>query len=486
MIVFIIWVAQNWSEINGYIRYDKYPIYIDWFRFTFLFVVVGGGAYLFDRLVIPLGIGVLLPSNLFFALFIFLVLPGVVLTSDYGVIGTASFYGYLAAFVFYVAGSAASSVFLKFSPVREINLYQVGIITTYRVTGVTYLLMLGMFSSALIVAYASTDMGLGILQLAFEFMASGDMPAGARQVADERIGVYSALEYRSIFSVMSAYATGLVMPLAVGFILLNGVVRRNALETMLGVMLVVVTLFILISSGSRLRGLFYLLFVFTMLSHVKKVRLSNIAVWGAFIFGLLIVQTIVLGRMVGGGGYLQNLVMSINRVIERVFLVKGYVTQQVFHYIPWVSDYKAGGTYAETLLGLNTNEITFAEEMSHYIYGPAGTAGPQAFAEGYANYGMLGMLIIAMVMGVLIQSITVALVRQKSRDILSLVFQAFVIVLIARTGYGSLFTFKANGMHVLLILWGVVVVLRKVFSICIDSKPGVSRNIKDAGGHNAT
>lgn len=486
VIIILAWFLQNWPEINSYLRYDKYQLFIDWYRFTMLLVVVGGGIYLFHKLVVPLNIGVLLPSNLFLGLFVSLVLPGVVLTSDFDVIGSTSFYGYLAAFVFFITGSVVSNVVLKFSPASEIKGYQVRFVSTYRANGLTYLLVLGMLAAALAVAYSSTDMGFGIFRLAMEFVTTGGMPEGARRVADGRIGVYTGTEYRSVISVVSAYATGLIIPLGVGFILLNGVVRKNGVEKTVGAILVVITLFVLISSGSRLRGLFYLLFIFTLLSQVRAIRLSTVSVWGAFVAMLLIVQTIVLGRMVGGGGYLENLVMSMNRVIERVFLVKGYVTQQVFHYIPWVSDYKVGGIYAETLLGINSTGITFAEEMSHYIYGPAGTAGPQAFAEGYANYGMLGMVIIAMIMGAMIQCITVFLVRQKRRDILNLVFQAFIIVLVARTGYGGLFTFKANGMHVLLILWALIIVVRKMLSVCLDNKSGVSRSAKDAINYHAT
>jgi len=104
LVVASAWAVINWAEINSNIRYDKYPTYIDWYRFSLLLVVVGGGAYLFHRLVIPLGIGILLPSNPFFALFVLLVLAGVLITSNYGVIGGTSCYGCMAAFALYFAG----------------------------------------------------------------------------------------------------------------------------------------------------------------------------------------------------------------------------------------------------------------------------------------------------------------------------------------------------------------------------------------------
>ena len=463
------WTIFNWSEIRGYIRYDKYPIYMDWCRFLTLLIVFSWCAYIFHKFVLPLRSGVLLPANLFLGLFSLLVLPGVLLTSDFEQIGHISFYGYLAALFCFVSGLVIISVLMKFSAKHEIKAYQELGVASYRNVEVTYLIMLCMLVSASIIAYFSTEPGQGVFRLAVEFIRYGDLPEGAREVADKRIGAYSDAGYRSVVSVISAYSTGLLLPLGSAFVLLNGIVRNNHWEKCIGVFLVVTVLFILISSGSRLRGLFFLLFVFTLLSHIKPLRVTSISFWAISIGGLLTIQTIVLGRMVGGGGYLGNLVMSFNRVIERVFLVKGYVTQQVFHYIPDVSDYKGGETYSE-LLGVNADGFTFAEEMSHFIYGPAGTAGPQAFAEGYANFGMVGMILVALVMGMAIQAVTILIVRQQRKDVLKLVFQAFIIVLVARTGYGSLLTFKSNGMHILLILWGVVWLLRKGVNICVNGK----------------
>jgi len=214
--------------------------------------------------------------------------------------------------------------------------------------------------------------------------------------------------------------------------------------------------------------------------------MDAMAAWGAIIVVLLIVQIKVLGRMPDGGGYLGKYVMSINRVIEKVFLVRGCATQQVFHCIPWVGDYKEGGAYTDTLLSIGNSVVAFAEEMSNIIQGPASTAGPQAFLDGYKNYSVRGMMVVALCMRFVIQGNAIYLVRQKRSDILSLVSQELFFVFLARTGYGSLLMFKVNGMHVLLILRGLIVVLRKVSSMCLDRKPAMSYSLKEANSHHAT
>ena len=221
---------------------------------------------------------------------------------------------------------------------------------------------------------------------------------------------------------------------------------------------------LLASSGSRLKTMFFLLFATVAVSHIRPLRVGVLIRWAYIAIFVLVVQTLVLGRMKGTDSMVGNLVMSANRVVERVFMTKGWGSQEVFHYIPQLSPYRHGETMLASLVGRFGNALPFSHEMYAYLHGTvgAGTAGPQSFAEGYVNFGLPGLLAVAFLLGMFIQRATVYFIRAGRRDSLRLVFTAYVVVLLARTGYGGTLTFKTNGIHVLLLLWLAVSLLRNV------------------------
>jgi oligosaccharide repeat unit polymerase len=467
---FLYFLITESTIISQYIRFDKYPIHINVERAFITIIVLLITLYVFHRVIFPLNKLIFLPSNLFLFLFLVLVLPGILLSSDYTIIGITSFYTYIGAFICYIIGSAITSLLMKFDSNPEVIRYQTLPITTYRPGGITYSLMGVILIVSISFTMFHADFRGGIISSILEFIKTGMVPEYARNIADDRLFVYREGSYRTLSVTVNSYITGLLLPLSTSFILASGIVHKNRFEILLGIFLSLITFAALISEGSRLRGMFYILFLIVLISHIRPIKFNTLIYSMSAVFGLLVLQTIALGRMIGGESYFANIIMSINRVIERIILVKGFVTQQVFHYIPWVSDYRMGETYIESLAGTLHKGSTLAEEMSHFIFGPAGTAGPQAFGEAYANYGVIGALIVALVLGFVIQLITILIIRQHSRSLLSLVFSCYLIVLVARTGYGDLFTFKTNGAHVLFIIWIIVIACQKFITTTCGKK----------------
>jgi hypothetical protein len=208
----------------------------------------------------------------------------------------------------------------------------------------------------------------------------------------------------------------------------------------------------MIANGSRLKGLAMLLFLLISYSYVKPISFRLVVDVALGVIWLLIFQTIALGRMLSSSideSFLHIIYMSLNRVVERVFLTKGYVTQKVFEYIPDASNYKEG----ETLI--NNSGVSFAQEMFGFIYGAGvnGTAGPQAFGEIYANFGVFSMLLFAFFLGVAIHMLTKFVTKNLRLDARKIVFLSYFTILITKVGYSDVFSFKSNGMHVLIFLF---------------------------------
>jgi hypothetical protein len=143
-------------------------------------------------------------------------------------------------------------------------------------------------------------------------------------------------------------------------------------------------------------------------------------------------------------------------------MTKGAGSQLVFEYIPRHTPFKMGTTIAQSLLGRWYTDDIFAIELFQFSTGgKRGTAGPQAFAEGYANFGVVGMLVVAFMLGGLVQGVSIFVVRTLTagRNARRIVFAAYMVVLFAKTGYADIATFKSSGLHVLLCLMMVCYVI---------------------------
>jgi hypothetical protein len=282
-----------------------------------------------------------------------------------------------------------------------------------------------------------------------------------RSIADSR----QVAPTRDFIDLLYSYSTLLLMPLSCAFFWANGLIRRSRVMIIISLGLSVIVFLLIISEGGRLRGLFFVLYMTIVYSMVRGLKILSIINWGLLLVWLLIFQTIALGRFssaADGQSMGAVIILSLNRVVERVLLTKGAVTQKVFEYIPAHADFKQGSTFFNALVGSASNEVSFAQEMFAYIYqgGFNGTAGPQAFGEMYANFGVVFMLFGALFLGILIQCCTEFVKKSIKMDPFLISVIAFGTILIARIGYSNLLTFKTNGMHILVLITLIFIVMR--------------------------
>jgi len=463
IILFLSFVVYYIASADGseVIRYNKYAVYFSIPRFIYTAMILFFSYYVTQRTSNGFW-GKMYPTNLFMLLFLFLILPGVLLTSDFTSVGLTSFYTYLASFLLFMLGL----LWVSFMGTRRKtgNKTQKTIanspVTIYSTKSFIYILMMGLYLLGLIVALTKVDFSTSIYSELSSFMSTGNI---SRTLAIERQQVAS----RGLLDVFHSYSIIMFMPISSVFIFINGVIRGHRGQIIIGLLMALIVLIITISGGGRLRGLLFLVLIIVSYSFLNGIKLKQVINIISLTLWLLIFQTIALGRMSAsseGHTFINVVAMALNRVVERIFLTKGYCTQQVFHYIPEYTDFKWGETFLVTLLGRSIDKNTFAQEMFVFIYkgGIQGTAGPQAFGEAYANVGIAGMLIIAFLLGLLVQNSTEFVKRHMTFDAFTIVFLAYFTVLIARIGYSGIFTFKANGLHILISLYLCFIIAKKI------------------------
>ena len=444
------------SDISVVVRYDKYEMFYSLERILFATIV-----FIFLYCILKVTsvsfLGTLYPTNLFLILLLLLVLPGVLLTSNFENHGTTSFYGYLISLVLFLCGLLISHITSK-----RLLSHTKGNIKTYSSKSTTFRLMLILFIFGFFISAINFDYSNSVFSSISLFLSSGEV---SRKIADLR----QIAPSRNFVDIFYAYSLRLFMPIACSFVLLNGVLRKKRNHILLGITMVLIIGFLAASSGGRLSLLFFALYLLASYSMISPISLNRVLNVSSLMLWFLILQTIGLGRISSaskGLSFLEIIIISLNRLVERIFLTKGYVTQKTFEYIPEYSNYKNGETFLTTILGQTSKKESFAQEMFAFVYGGGsqGTAGPQSFGEAYANFGLAGMFLISFILGLLVHKSTRFVQKHHSLDPFKISFLAYFTVLVARIGYGNFFTFKSNGLHILILLLFFFLVSRKLLN----------------------
>lgn len=447
----VISLPKDTWTLTQYWRTDNYPIYYSFIRILTIIMIMIVSILLLKRSC-PITPSVLLPTNVFVYFLLFMIMPGVLLTSDFSYSGETSFYGYLTCFFLFTVGVVITSKVLRFDPKMEIAKFSSSNLFTYNCQNLTYQLFIALFILSLLIVCVTTNFKVNIFKEIYNFLVLGILSEG--RIAEIRQEQYYEGS-QSFLNSISSYCVVMFMPVSSMFVILNGMIRARKKEFIVGLIMMTISFAFLIISGSRKNALFVLLFIITAISCFRPLKMRKLVPFIISAIVFMIIQTLILGRMNYEHSSTANIVKSLNRSTERIFMGKGACSQVVFQYIPQYSDFKMGRTIPPSLFGRLSGEEIFAIEMFKFMTGgKLGTAGPQAFAEGYANFGIPGMLILAVLMGILIQSICVYIIRcnVNARNPRQIVFHSYLIILFAKIGYSDIMTFKSSGFHVLVFL----------------------------------
>lgn len=428
-------------------RYDRFFISTDIFRYFAAIIVM----FFTGNVIKKYSIGnnlIFVPTLVFCFLFFILVFPGVIITAPEDYYGNIAAYGYILSVVAFNIGVIWSSKIFKFRPNNEIELFYKKSNSVRGLNSSENLWALIMTVISVIIVMMTGFGGSGMIKGIISFLREGLVPEEAMNVREARLIIYK--NGIGMVRIIFNYVIILILPIVSMTIILNAKIKKKKIS-IIGVALILFTALTDIGTGQRRLIGYLILYVIISLSFIKKIKLKRIIKYFSFLFVIYILQTITLGRMKGDANYLKNLIMSFHRVFERAFLTKGGASVHVFKYFPEISNFRYGSTMFQRLLGSLSNKISLAAEMHYYLYGRKGTAGPQTFGEAYANFGFAGMIIFSLLVGLLVQTITVIIVRKKISTSNSIAISAFISLLFGLIGYSDFMVFKANGIHILLI-----------------------------------
>lgn len=284
-------------------------------------------------------------------------------------------------------------------------------------------------------------------------------------LAEDRASRYS--HGRSYLGILADYSIIALMPIIGLALILHSSVQKKRFNTCkwFGILFITAPLLIAFGSGHRLYIGRIALFLLIGTLMIRGVNMKMLTAIMAVLLLILMLGTIVLGRMVGGdGSNLDIAVIALNRLVERAFMTKGVITTEVFAYFPAYEQFLGGESIFRRVMGTLGTGPTLAEKMHMHLFGFPGTAGPQAFGEAYANFGSYGMLLTAFMYGILLQIITFALSARQTMSAFNIAIVAYLTFAFGYIGYSDMFAPRVAGAHIVIMFWCLISVMATVLA----------------------
>ncbi|SER59826.1 O-antigen polymerase [Salisediminibacterium halotolerans] len=444
------------------IRYDKFALEIDIYRLLLALTTTLVSSFL----VLYFGVGfrlILTPVIIYLFLVVTLVYPGITLIDSFvGNTGFISFTGYSLSLIAFSIGVAFASLINNFSPKIEINNYYKRISLNHELNPVLRrtLITFSIVGSIIVITAIMSNNRIAI-EAIIDFFRTGGVSESASAVDDARTETYYV--DNNMINIFIGYIQRIVLPISSLVLFVDAKLTKNKKNLLFSLAVLSLVLLSILSTGQRLLlGQIFLiiLVVLTFFYQVRFKTIFNILLTAVII---LVIQTIALGRMVGGTGYLENLIMSLNRVVERIFLTKGVTTYRTFEYFEDNPGLRYGETIVNKFIGLGADSPTLAEKVYFYFFQERGTAGPQSFAEAYINFSMIGMIVFAFIIGFILQLISIQIIR-RSVNFFAIVTLAYLSFLFGYGGYSDVASFKTHGAHVVTIFYFITILIVSVIN----------------------
>jgi len=413
------------------LRYDKYDLALDMLGIAAwaLWALCGYFLYYLRK-----RNKALLPFEMFFVFFFFLVLPGLILVdvniTEYHRIGfllSLIISAIIFSFFALLTSAKLKTAHLKYIEPPRIYLQY------------TTITIIFCFLLVFIIGGSGGGFWSNIVSIVIN-------PDGIDNSVDlARKAVYEG--DRSSLYVLRYYLTNTVIPVLAATLLMISKQKNRKYYFIFSVTSIVLCIVITMGSGSRLqftRQILFMAFVFVSMGFVN---FKYVFYSAGIVVVLLVLSTSALNRIVGTESAIDLLSKSLNRVAERVFLTKGASSMMGVEYTVTSNTWpRYGGTYTNYFSTANNGDY-FSAQVHQYAYGRPGTAGPQALVEGYINGSMLGVLLTSLgiffvlsVMAVLLSKVPLGL------PYCGLLFLSFAF---AYSGYSHTFAFQALG-----VVWG--------------------------------
>lgn len=272
------------------------------------------------------------------------------------------------------------------------------------------------------------------------------------------VNSYRSEIYESVgfIVVLGNYISVIILPILGSFLVIEGNKCDNKFLKNFGFFVVFVAFIFNIGTGSRLLTMKIILYFTILFSFLNKINIKLLFKASFIVFVILITTTFILGR--GNKvkeGFGPIVAQNSERAFSRLFLVKGASSLIVYDYYPKKENFEYGSTIYNSLLGNSDfKRQTIANKMFSYVTGgKKGTAGPQTFADFYANFGYSGQIIGSFFLAIILSFFVALIFKKKRFKSFDLAFVGYITLLIGYMGYSEFLSFKVGGLHVVLFLY---------------------------------
>ena len=211
---------------------------------------------------------------------------------------------------------------------------------------------------------------------------------------------------------------------------------------------ILISLFLILSSGQRWPLFEALLVYFIFRSYIKKIKIDfkKIAIYGILVYVILFVTSFFQSRFVMSNNIYENLLKNVEAINYRLFVSQAMTSFYIFDLIPDTLSF-GWGNYI--LKDFSTYLPGYQEGFATYIYklthgGNTGSASFSTLTLFFADFGVFSML-ISFFFGIGIQLYTNFIFINKISTH-RLIFHSFVVVAIATTSLGSISGIITHGL----------------------------------------
>lgn len=232
-------------------------------------------------------------------------------------------------------------------------------------------------------------------------------------------------------------------------------------------LLILLSVFLLVSNGDRMPLLMYVISVIVVLNYVnnKRSTLKQLVYVFLFIILFLGVFSFLLGRGAENQNIIEAIVQTIIDVFFRIFLSQSQTGSYIFQLYGNGNGFSMFDIYVQNFSTYFVDDIkSYSVDLFYLVHGRSGSASHSAFAEAYASFGTLGIVLISIFLGALSQYLFIKMIRMN-KTILHLVCFSYLGLSISISALGSVTGIMYNGMIAIVFVYLVITFTRKFLRV---------------------
>lgn len=451
-LLIIIWVSYIlvcYSNLE-YVDFSRYNLQLDGITIFCVILVLITGLFYFK--VENKSLTLITPDKLFIIFYILMIYPGVVLLAEgderQAIVISQSLS--IIIFILTIFFSKSFNNLYKYNLSLEIQKkHKLANSEHKQITRFSIF-----FAILLIIFYIvsgnfnRSDALLGLVNIFIEYNTDS-----LNSVSEYRNEIYESIGF---IVVLGNYISVIILPILASFFIIEGNKCDNKSLKYFGFFVLFVVFIFNIGTGSRLLTMKIILYFTILFSFLNKINIKLLFKASFVVFIILITTTVLLGRgNKVNEGFGPIVAQNSERAFSRLFLVKGASSLIVYDYYPKQENFEFGTTIYNSLLGNSDKErVTIANKMFSYVTGgKKGTAGPQTFADFYANFGYSGQIIASFFLAIILSFFVKLIFKKKRFKSFDLAFIGYITLLIGYMGYSEFLSFKVGGLHIIVFLY---------------------------------